>query len=356
MASPPLLSPYFSLVKWVVFIQLSAIVITALYGLSFRKIQDFLQKRYVRKTRTLETLIQSCISEKILPTSLSKYTLHDVLTAVLETDKKLKDPHWEEIKLHFFQKIIFPKARRMAYSFRWTKRMLAARCFLACIDSNNEKYILHLLKDSIPIVQYSAAYSAAKLGTSKCILAVIEEMNKSERFLRQPFIHALTQEINKIFLYVEELLQKTEDPYTKVSCLEVLSHRMNKYVAECAQRDLYSSHKNLRLTAIRALGCFPHRESEELLKPLLNDPDWEVRAISVTSLSTIGARKSMPQIELLLKDDTWWVRMNAALALKRLGEEGEVILKAQDPNVDRYAYEIARYVLPLEIKQSETLI
>jgi hypothetical protein len=49
-----------------------------------------------------------------------------------------------------------------------------------------------------------------------------------------------------------------------------------------------------------------------------------------------------------LRDPSWWVRLRAGLTLRRLGAPGIDILGQTDPDEDRFAFEMAQYVLGLD--------
>lgn len=351
----PLSTPYFTLIKWIVFFEFFTIIATGIYGLLFRKIHELLHKRQqIAQDRFRKNLTESVVKKKI-PSFTSGRTLSHLLPVIDGMNAEIKDPFWNEIKLHLSVGNLFPQARKLTFSRSWTKRMQALRCFLLFPDNSNERYLLHLLKDSTPVIKYTAAYSAAKLGTQESTYAIIDEMDRADHFLRHPFLDAILKGDSRAFGYIEALLEKTDNPYTKVSCLEILSHQMNAHVEELAQRDLYAPQLNLRLAAVRALGQYHHRESQDSIILLLKDPSWEVRAVAVSALGDIKRQGVVSHIEPLLRDKTWWVRLNAGLALKRMGEAGERALKDQDPAVDRFAYEMAQYVLPLtlDIKEAQ---
>lgn len=350
--TPPLLSPYYSIVKWVLIIEFIIVGCLGIYGLVYKKIHERLLQRKKKIEAGLKKALLDCVQKKgrweNLHLPAHWLNISYLIPVIIEIDAEIKDIHWEEIKKSIFDTTLFPKARKLTDAFRWSKRIQAIRCFSLFPDKSNEPYILRLLKDSIPIVKYTAAYCAAELGTAQSTNAIIDEMNLANRFLRHPFRDSILKGDPEDFTYIEKRLEKDEDPYIRVSCLELISHQMNHHAAELAARDLYAPHKNLRLAAIRALGHYP-QASPSLLIPLLKDPEWEIRSIAARALGYLKVHEAIPELAALLKDPAWWVRMNAALALKRIGKEGEKVLEIQDPKENNNAYEIAQYVLPLSI-------
>jgi HEAT repeat protein len=87
-----------------------------------------------------------------------------------------------------------------------------------------------------------------------------------------------------------------------------------------------------------------HPDSESVLRHMLKDDDWRVRAQAARGLGALGAAAAIPELSEALLDRAWWVRFRAALALAQLGEAGRRALRAARERVDRYAAEMASMV------------
>ncbi len=343
---------YLKFIKLITVFQFIFIVIHVFFSLILKPISSYLSRKKRKVLIEFRDKIRELIEKKrSLPINLFPIRFRKIsflIPLIINTDKENQDAHWKKMRESLFINILFPKAKKLTYAKRWTKKIQAIGCFFHCPDLNNEKEILHLLQDSIPVIKYSAAACAAKLGTPTAVNAIIDEMN-CNRFLRFPFRESLLKGNPKSFSFVEERLEKDKDPWTRVSCFEILSHNMNPHIVELAKRDLYSSHKNLRIAAIRAIGRYLNPISISLLIPLLKDNEWEVRSVSARSLGYLKAKEALGDLSLLLTDKSWWVRINSALALKRLGEDGIQVLKQQSFEKDQFAYEAAQYALTLDI-------
>jgi len=322
------------------------------FSLILKPISNYFSRRKKRILIDARDKIRELIEkERPWPKGLFSHKLCKIpflVPLVLNIDKENQSEHWMEMRKSLFTNILFPKAKKLTYTKKWTKKIQAIACFFHFPNSINEKEILHLLKDTTPVIKYSAAACAAKLGTSAAANAIIDEMN-CNRFLRFPFRESLLKGNPKSFSYIEERLEKDKDPWTRVSCLEVLSYNMNSHIVDLAKRDLHASHKNLRIAAIRAISHYLDPVSNSLLIPLLKDSEWEVRAVSARCLGYLKAKEAIDELAFLLTDKSWWVRINSALALKRLGEDGIQVLKQQNIEKDRFAYEAAQYALTLDI-------
>lgn len=350
--APNILTTISEYIKSAVAIEFSIVLALSIFILSIKPFNYIATKRKNKLFAIYKKKLLKATEKKMdwadlkIPSHHCRISL--LVPIIISINEEKKGAHWEKLKSSIFEKILIPRAQKLTRSKRWPKRLDALRCFLLHADEKNEPYLLKLLEDPTPIIQYTAAFCAAKLGTAPCANAIVDAMNKCERLLRHPFREALLRGDPQGFKHLEERLETDKDSYARVSCLEVLGERMNPHIEKLARRDLDAKEKNLRLSAIRALGHTPTPQTIHLLIKLLNDEEWEVRAVTARALGYLHAKEALSKLAHLLRDEKWWVRMNAALALKRLGKEGEKILSEQDPKKDLYAYEIAQYVLPLK--------
>ena len=71
-----------------------------------------------------------------------------------------------------------------------------------------------------------------------------------------------------------------------------------------------------------------------------------IRAEVLKILPKILGTEACPKLTEALSDQKWWVRLQAALALKKLGEDGQNILLKQIKE-NKNAFDVAQYVLSL---------
>lgn len=352
----PVLTPFYFIIKWVMIVEILLVVLLGITGIV---IGLYLKQKHER-TKAIQTKIRDLLllaveqdsSFDISMLGRGAFRINHLLPAMSEVDqildKEKVGKSWGALQESILEKYLLPYARKHAFSYRWTKRLKAARCFAIMPKVEDETAILHLLKQKIPILKYTAAQAAGKLATPRAMDAILEIMKESTHHLRFHLNKALKRGREKVFHLLEKKLETETNFFTRVSCVEVLMGKMNARIAKLLEPDLHSPHKNLKITAIRALGHFQDPRAIELLIPLLSDPEWEVRAIVARSLGYLHAEEAVKELAQLCRDQTWWVRMNAALALKRMGKRGIAELKAQKAEIDRFAYAIAQYVLALQ--------
>ncbi|MHB1097001.1 MAG: HEAT repeat domain-containing protein [Gemmatimonadaceae bacterium] len=96
-----------------------------------------------------------------------------------------------------------------------------------------------------------------------------------------------------------------------------------------------------RAGAARALRRYPHAESVEAVRALLEDSQDFVRAAAAQALGALRATEAQPQLERGLSDQAWWVRFRCALALALLGEPGRAALRRARQSRDKFARDMA---------------
>jgi HEAT repeat protein len=109
-----------------------------------------------------------------------------------------------------------------------------------------------------------------------------------------------------------------------------------------------SANMEIRVATATCLRNFPHPQATNALRRLLTDRSWQVRARAAASLGAVGAAEAIDDLLLSLCDPNWWVRLRSAIALRLVGPAGIAALERVDGRVDRYAFDMAHYVLELD--------
>jgi HEAT repeat protein len=100
----------------------------------------------------------------------------------------------------------------------------------------------------------------------------------------------------------------------------------------------------MRISAARAIRRYMHPDAEAVLRDMMRDTDWRVRAQAARGLGTIGATEAVADLSSALADRSWWVRFRSALALAQLGELGRRALRIARERPDRFAADMASMV------------
>ena len=277
-----------------------------------------------------------------------RYKRHSSI--LISTIKALDDligvESWFDIRRNMIEKILLPRARRLAKSRRWSRRYFASQSFTLHFDVQDEEIIKTLIHDPIPLVAVNAATLAIQCHSQILIDTVIDKCAEGRRIQQSLYAQLISKADADIIPLVQNRLRREINPYVKEFCYRTLT--LLPFISapiDISREDAASSNMDLKLAV---LAYFRHNDpkgSTAIFLQLLEDSHWEVRAKSAKLLGEIADASCAAALEQCLKDPEWWVRMNAAEALSKLGEKGMLILKKQSPHIDQFAYDIAAQFL-----------
>lgn len=276
-----------------------------------------------------------------------KVNQRDLLKVLESFDLRFSDESWNQIKQAILTEQCLNQARQMTESASWIQRDIGLRFLKLAISPQDEPIVKRLLEDSHSLVRIKAAMSAVKLGTRPLIEHLLHRMIKESTLGRYPYRDALIKSKKEVFIILEEILKTDKNEEIRLICLDVLSTRVAESLLPVVEEYLQSEHLENKIIAIRILANFPREKSIQYLIQFLSNKDWQARLEAAKGLRTLVALKSIPHLAKALNDPVWEVRLEAALALKKMGEEGLIILSRQDPDINQQAFETAQYALAL---------
>lgn len=243
------------------------------------------------------------------------------------------------------------KTRSLARSPFWWRRQRAAE-LLGYFGRGDEAGLLaDLLEDRHPAVASAALLAARHLRLPELLSPLLDELEEEgppghRRFL----VDVLLGYGPRLVDALAERLEGGGSVESRVARLELAGRLGHPALAEPVLRHAGEGALEVRINAVRSLASFPAEEALEPLRRALRDPAWEVRVQAAVALGRLGETSAVPDLRRALGDPSWWVRLRAALALRRIGEDGVSVLEAirEDEQEDRYAAEMARYVLSLD--------
>jgi len=113
-----------------------------------------------------------------------------------------------------------------------------------------------------------------------------------------------------------------ENPYVRVNAIEVVATTGQIRLMPKVQRLLENDFVNpVRFTAAVAVGDTEYRLGEKSLRPLLNDPEENIRIAAAYALSKLSSFDSFDYLCKVIASDDQMVRANAALLLGKSGDK-----------------------------------
>jgi HEAT repeat protein len=234
-----------------------------------------------------------------------------------------------------------------ASSGLWWHRLDAARLLSVVGGMRDRGLLLRLLADEHPAVQAAASACLTRVGDYALVEHVLDSLHMRPpivrvfqlRVLRETWRHTVpallqrlvaTAPVGKLQVWIS-LAESLAD----TRCLGALLAFKNHPVVQ------------VRISVARALRRYVHPEGAAVLRDMILDDDWRVRAQAARSLGAVGAGDAVPELAKAMADSSWWVRFRAALALAQLGEPGRGTLRSVRERSDRYAADMAAMVVGL---------
>lgn len=239
------------------------------------------------------------------------------------------------------------RIRRHARSRLWWRRLGSARLLASVATRDDLDLVRALVADEHPAIQIAAISALSRVQSPDLLASILDKAVTAPRVVRGFVFDTLISLRGPLGPMLIERLQG-EHPAVERQAWVTLA-------GELAVPELfrhlppYACDDNLevRVATARALGSFPHPAATKTLLDLLSDAAWQVRTQAAAALGAIGAVDACPALHRALSDENWWVRLRAAIALRQLGQPGLEILAAVQAGDDRYAREMANYILGL---------
>jgi hypothetical protein len=212
--------------------------------------------------------------------------------------------------------------------------------------------IAKCLTDPVVEVRLAAARSLGAIGSLaliKTILGVLATPGRWGALDTYEILRSFGPASSKPLL---QALEPASPPKVRRLAAELLGLMHSVEAVPVLRAALKDADLELRTRVARALGRIGDPSAEPELIEGMKDPWWSVRAACAQALGELGSIEAIPDIERGLSDRSWWVRRNSAEALGRLGSPGELSLKRNLTNQDRFARRMSMHVLrELEVRQ-----
>lgn len=233
-------------------------------------------------------------------------------------------------------------ALKGAQSWRWWRRLDAARA-LGIVGRRDDAPVLRpLLDDPHAAVRLAATQALAAVDDERLVRVAVARYPHEALAVRLFITNTLRAVWKQSESPLRDELARRDAPARDLAAWLGLAESLNLPSLRVGITAL-ASHDDpeVRVAVARALRRFPHAESVETLRTLLEDPQDFVRAGAAQALGALRAADAQAQLERRLTDEAWWVRFRCALALALLGEPGRAALRRARQSPDAYARDMA---------------
>jgi HEAT repeat protein len=270
-----------------------------------------------------------------------------MVTAALQDAAVPGGDAWERLAAAVHRSPWFGQTLRRAESRWWWRRLVAARLLATIGDEGDVPCAVRLLGDRHPGVRLAAVQLVKRLPHPDLLETFLDHAIEAPRVARQHYFDALAALRG---LLVPILLRRLERPgsaYELRAILTLAGQLASPELLDHLFAFAATPSPDARTQVARALGSYPEPRARDALLTLLADPEWEVRTQAAASLGAIRALDARDSLKKALSDQNWWVRLRAAIALRQLGATGLEVLREVRGGADRFADEMAGYMLGL---------
>jgi len=270
----------------------------------------------------------------------------DVLLFMVNSyDSQFNNNHWHRVRLELMHYIILPLARVYAIKKNWVSQFYATQVLSLYAEEPDLELITILINSKFPVVRLAALQAGLKYGSETVFTNIINEIKDQPQLTQAVYIQAFSHAPMMSRVYIEKHLKTSSDINTRITCYRILLSYSPDNIKWDINADIYSSNKDLSLSALRLLSFVERDLSIPILIEKLKSNDWQTKVISLNALGYLQANDYIPKIAECLHDQNATVRLNAAQALKNLGEKGEQALLSKNITIDPKAFEVVRHVL-----------
>ncbi|MFI4955872.1 MAG: HEAT repeat domain-containing protein [Gammaproteobacteria bacterium] len=252
----------------------------------------------------------------------------------------VNSPGWAQVRAEIIHKIFMPKIESMHRSIEVYDRYFAAKLLYYHMDEAHIPIVITLIKDPVLLIAIEAMAIGFKYTSASIINASIDEFSHKRRIRQSMLADVASGNGDLVKKIIIERLESESEAFAKAFCYRLLL-RMNAthHLPKDLRDDIESDTLELTLAALNYAAH--NAESCDLIPAYLNAPQWQVRAAAAKLIGITKNETCLDELEKLLGDPEWWVRVRAAESLRKLGQAGIAILKAQSADKDKFAYDVA---------------
>ena len=337
------------LVLYATIIEIIMIVLIVLITVIVKFFSDSRNKQQITTRSEIEQFIMKRMKShsQINPSSFDDRwkKINLLLPIIAYFDKYHSDTQWLGLRANFIRNIVLPLARTAAESDDWTMRHYAAEAFTLFSENSDEKYILKLIGDPIPLVRYSAAAAGIIYGSQITFQGLIKQMSNESWLTQTMYMQGFDNIPSATHYLIERLLKSSTDSAMRATCYYLLL-KYPVFVSDWdIAKDTESKDMKLALVATQYLAYTHKGSAIEVLIKLLDHSDWRMRAVAISCLGDLKVNSAISYVSKMTDDNNWWVRFSARQALQKFGDAGKHELALKNINESEMNIDISRQVL-----------
>lgn len=205
-----------------------------------------------------------------------------------------------------------------------------AAFFLGLARASEAKTILKGgLKDRDDSVVFNCALALAKIGAVEIVEEILRQYHYRKKYSLDLLLFLFIEFGSKVCPYLLQHLPDERNESFLILMVDLLGHFRYYPAGEAILKLLKTtSHKELKIRCIKAIGRIEYIEALPILREYVDDSNWVIRSQSIIALGKIGDVTIEKKLIKNLEHEKWWVRYRSAEAIFNLSEQGEEVLKS----------------------------
>ena len=202
-----------------------------------------------------------------------------------------------------------------------------------------------------PHMQHIGLLSLCLLGAETPLISICRDAS-----IASVLSFRTLEELFKVYrgdkvLLCRRLIDTAADIYIRRTCVKVIGENKYLSLAELVLPLLNHPQVNMRIDAARTLGQLAYPNAYRPILALAKNDRWELRAVVATALSSFGANENAEVLIDLLCDREWWVRYRAAESLLKCTDLDDIVRRVAAKE-DRFAREMLQFALDKQAMRS----
>lgn len=322
----------------VIFIILEVIAIAGFVVLAFIFFLASLVKNRKVEEITNNALNKMMQQKKFILLPYSKPTANFLKVLDIYNEKHKHDPLWQKLLSQIMQEQVLPKARKFVNK-KWYKQYLLLKCYTFYITQEDEKYVIKLLDENLPVLLINATKIITKISKKPIYIAFIYRLSKAHPSLQKIAVLQLAPcEILQTAL--DEILSKETEPTIISTCFLIIRNASNgPDFYHHVEKAISKQNLELQISAIKTLPFTNQEKAFVKLTQLCEISNWLLRNATVKAFGHIKSNAVIPYLLKALSDDEWWIRVNAAKKLSlhsKQAREQLTIAGSANPDIKKY--------------------
>lgn len=276
--------------------------------------------------------------------------------AILKEFNKDKNNHkYIKIYMENFEDIITINVKKYRKKDNILKTYLATLLGEYRI-SNYEisEFLLECINTKSIYLRISALESIARIGNINTFKRAIEYISKENKYINNKVFTDILNQFGGDKYYLDKYLINNLKNFSENIQKVVIEHFKNNKT-DFVKEDLLNylndnMNKEVSISIIKYFSVIKYEKSKEKIIELLNNKDWEFRAVCATALKNYKCKESKNALTKSIKDKNWYVRYNSAITILEFSDD-DLINSILYEN-DKYAKDILFYAMFINDKIS----